>query len=254
MITLPLLVALPGIRHGFMTRDGGVSTGIYAGLNCGLGSNDNPDHVRENRARAVQALGLPPDALVTVHQVHSPDVATVTAPWSPADAPRADAMVTDRPGIALGILTADCVPVLFCDAEAGVIGAAHAGWKGAAGGVLSATVATMTGLGADPTRIRAAVGPHIAWDSYEVGPEFRDRFLAMTADNAKLFKPSRRESHWMFDLAGYVDDRLRAAGISRIAHAGQDTVTQEDRFFSYRRTTLRGEPDYGRGISLIALG
>jgi hypothetical protein len=253
MITLPLLANLPGIRHGFMTREGGVSTGIYAGLNCGLGSNDNPDHVRENRARAVRALDLPPEALVTVHQVHSPDVAGVTAPWSPAEAPRADAMVTDRPGVALGILTADCVPVLFCDAEARVIGAAHAGWKGAAGGVLSATIAAMVDLGAEPTRIHAAVGPHIAWDSYEVGPEFRDRFLTLQGDNARLFKPSQRDSHWMFDLAGFVDERLRTAGIRHIAHAGQDTVTQEDRFFSYRRTTLRGEPDYGRGISLIAL-
>jgi YfiH family protein len=254
MITLPLLAELPGIHHGFLTREGGVSEGIYAGLNCGYGSADNPDHVRENRDRAVQAIGLPADALVTVHQVHSPDVVTVTTAWMHGDAPRADAMVTNRPGIALGILTADCVPVLFCDAQAGVVGAAHAGWKGAAGGVLAATVAAMQALGADPARIRAAVGPHIAWDSYEVGPEFRDRFLTEDAAQADLFKPSRREGHWMFHLAAYVDAKLRSAGIRQIAHAGQDTVTQEEKFFSYRRTTLRGEPDYGRGISIIALG
>jgi YfiH family protein len=253
MITLPLFAGLPGIRHGFLTREGGISEGIYAGLNCGYGSADNPDHVRENRARAVQAIGLPADRLVTVHQVHSPDVVTVTTPWTPAEAPRADAMVTNRPGVALGILTADCVPVLFCDAEAAVIGAAHAGWKGAAGGVLAATVDAMQALGAEPSRIRAAVGPHIAWDSYEVGSEFRDRFLAEDSAHAILFKPSQRAEHWMFNLAAYVDGKLRASGINHISHAGQDTVTQESRFFSYRRTTLRGEPDYGRGISIIAL-
>lgn len=253
MITLPLLADLPGIRHGFLTREGGVSEGIYAGLNCGYGSADNPDHVRENRARAAQSIGLPPQALVTVHQVHSPDVVTVTTPWTHQEAPRADAMVTNQPGIALGILTADCVPVLFCDGQAGIVGAAHAGWKGAAGGVLAATVDAMRALGADPARIRAAVGPHIGWDSYEVGPEFRDRFLTEDAAHADLFKPSGRAGHWMFHLAAYVDAKLRHAGINHIAHAGQDTVTQEDRFFSYRRTTLRREPDYGRGISIIAL-
>jgi YfiH family protein len=253
MITLPLLSDLPGIRHGFLTREGGVSEGIYAGLNCGYGSADNPDHVRENRARAVQAIGLPAEALVTVHQVHSPDVVTVNTLWTHKQAPRADAMVTNRPGIALGILTADCVPVLFCDPHAGIVGAAHAGWKGAAGGVLAATIDAMAALGAIPDRIHAGVGPHIAWDSYEVGPEFRDRFLVEDAAHVDLFKPSQRPNHWMFHLAAYVDDKLRACGLRHISHARQDTVTQEERFFSYRRTTLRGEPDYGRGISIIGL-
>lgn len=253
MITLPPLADLPGIRHAFLTREGGVSTGLYAGLNCGYGSKDDPAAVRENRARAAQAIGQTPESLITVHQIHSPDVVTVRESWTPADAPRADAMVTDRPGITLGILTADCVPVLFCDPDARIIGAAHAGWKGAVGGVLDATIAAMVDMGADPARIRAGIGPHIAWDSYEVGPEFRALFLDRDPAHAALFKPSERENHWMFDLGRYVTDRLRACGIGQIGHAGLDTVTREAEFFSYRRATLRGEPDYGRFLSVIAL-
>lgn len=253
MITLPRLAALPGIRHGFMTRQGGVSTGLYEGLNCGYGSNDDPAAVRENRARAAAALGQAPDSLVTVHQIHSPDVVTVTRPWPHGEAPRGDAMVTDRPGVTLGILTADCVPVLFCDPIAGIIGAAHAGWKGAMGGVLEATLAAMVALGARPDRVRVGVGPHIGRDSYEVGPEFRARFVDAAADHAALFRPSGRKDHWLFDLGAYVDGRLRAAGLDQIDHAGRDTVAEEALFFSYRRATLRQEPDYGRFISLICL-
>jgi YfiH family protein len=251
MITLPLLDALPGIRHGFFTRDGGVSEGLYAGLNCGFGSKDDPARVAENRARAMQRLDLAPDALVTVYQVHSPDAVVVTEPWPHAEAPRADALVTDRPGIALGILTADCVPVLFADAENRVIGAAHAGWKGALGGVLDATVAAMTKLGA--RRITAAIGPAIQQASYEVGPEFPERFLAEDPANARFAMSAPRAGHFLFDLPGYVEARLGRLGVARIERSPLDTRDQETQFFSYRRATLRGEPDYGRGLSAIAL-
>lgn len=253
MITLEPLAGLPGIRHAFFTRAGGVSAGLYAGLNCGLGSNDAPEAVAENRARAMGMLGLSPDRLVTCYQIHSPDVVTVDTPFPPGQPPRADAMVTARPGLALGILTADCVPVLFCDPEAGVIGAAHAGWKGAVGGVLEATLAAMADLGARIEHIRAGIGPHIAQRSYEVGPEFRARFLAEDAGHVALFLPSARPDHWLFDLGRYVEQRLAAAGITACGHAPHDTAGEEDLFFSYRRATLRGEPDYGRGLSAIAL-
>lgn len=253
MIQLSSLSAHAGLRHGFFTRAGGVSTGILAGMNCGYGSNDDPANVTENRARAMALLDLPATALTTVYQVHSPDVVTVTEPFPHHAAPKADAMVTDRPGVALGILTADCVPVLFHDPVARVIGAAHAGWKGAATGVLSATVNAMAALGADPARISSCIGPHIGRDSYEVGPEFRERFLAMDAHHADLFVPSVRVNHWMFDIGAYVDGCLRAASIRDIATTGLDTLALEDQFFSYRRTCLRGEADYGRGLSAIAM-
>lgn len=253
MITLDILAAQPGLRHGFFTRTDGVSTGIVAAMNCGYGSNDDPANVTANRARAMALLGVPAEALTTVHQVHSPDVATVTTPFPHAAAPKADALVTDRPGIALGILTADCVPVLFVDPVARIIGAAHAGWKGAATGVLEATIAAMTALGADPVRMLAGIGPHIGWDSYEVGPEFRDRFLAMNGGHTALFRPSARADHWMFDIGGYVARRLRAAGVGSVATTGLDTMAREDLFFSYRRACLRQEPDYGRGLSAICL-
>jgi len=252
-LTLGALSGLKGIRHGFFTRVGGVSTGIYASLNVGFGSDDSPDAVRENRARAMRALGLAPDRLVTVHQVHSADVAVVDEPWPHAQAPKADALATRRRGIALGILTADCVPVLFADAEAGVIAAAHAGWKGALGGILDNTVRAMVDLGARPDRTVAAVGPHIGPDSYEVGPDFPAPFLARDPADAAFFRPSRRAGHHMFDLGGYVEKRLNRAGVDRVHREAWDTLAEPDRFFSYRRTTLRGEADYGRELSAIAM-
>jgi YfiH family protein len=256
VITVDALSALPGLGHGFFPRTGGVSEGIFASRNCGFGSGDRRESVAENRDRCRRELG-PAETLLTVHQVHSPKVATVTAPWRPETAPQADAMVTDRPGLALGILTADCAPILFADAEAGVVGAAHAGWKGALGGVTDATVAAMQALGAVPERIAAAVGPCIGPDSYEVGPEFRDRFLAEDPDSAGFFHtPAAANGAGArphFDLPGYVAHRLRRAGLRDIAVTGLDTLGREDLFFSYRRTTLRKEPDYGRQISAILL-
>ncbi|MBP7338325.1 peptidoglycan editing factor PgeF [Niveispirillum sp.] len=253
MITLDHLSAVPGLRHGFFTRTDGVSSGILAAMNCGYGSNDDPANVTANRARAMELLGVPAPALTTVYQVHSPDVVTVTEPFPHSAAPKADALVTDRPGIALGILTADCVPVLFVDPVARVIGASHAGWKGAVMGVLEATVDAMLALGAQRDRILAGIGPHIGWDSYEVGPEFRDRFLTLDTGHASLFRPSTRADHWMFDIGGYVAGRLRAAGIGQVETTGLDTLAREDLFFSYRRACLRQEPDYGRGLSAICL-
>jgi polyphenol oxidase len=253
MISLGTLNDASGIRHGFFTRAGGVSGGLFGSLNCGFGSGDDPAHVAENRARAMASLDLAPDRLVTCHQVHSPDVVTVTEPWRRADNPRADALVTDRRGVALGILTADCVPVLLADPAAGIIGAAHAGWKGALDGVVAGTVAAMVALGAAPGRMRAAIGPCIAQRSYEVGPEFPARFLAADAANGDFFVPARRAGHFMFDIGGFVERRLIAAGIGAIQRAPCDTVAEETRFFSYRRACLKGEKDYGRGLSAIVL-
>jgi polyphenol oxidase len=243
-----------GIRHAFFTRDGGVSEGIFASLNCGLGSGDDKDKVLENRRRAAAALDRATDELVTCYQVHSPQVAIVDRPWRREDRPRADAMVTRMPGIALGILTADCAPVLFADAEARIIGAAHAGWRGAVSGVLEATVTAMTNLGAAPKRIAATIGPCIAQPSYEVGPEFPAPFLAEDAANAAFFVAAARAGHFLFDLPGYVARRLGRLGLKRIARTGGDTAAEPDRFFSYRRSCLEKEPDYGREISAITLG
>jgi polyphenol oxidase len=242
-----------GIRHAFFTRDGGVSEGIFASLNCGLGSGDDKDKVLENRRRAAAALDRATDELVTCYQVHSPQVAIVDRPWRREDRPRADAMVTRMPGIALGILTADCVPVLFADAEARIIGAAHAGWRGAVSGVLEATVTAMTNLGAAPKRIAATIGPCIAQPSYEVGPEFSAPFLAEDAANAAFFVAAARTGHFLFDLPGYVARRLARLGLTRVMRTGGDTAAEPDRFFSYRRSCLKKEPDYGREISAIAL-
>ncbi|QGN54831.1 peptidoglycan editing factor PgeF [Novosphingobium sp. Gsoil 351] len=239
---------LGSIPHGFLGRRGGVSTGIHAGLNVGWGSDDERAAVAENRRRAVEAV-LPGAALVTVHQVHSPDVVTVTEPWPDDARPKADALVTDRPGLLLGVLTADCAPVLLADAEAGMIGAAHAGWKGALGGVCEATVAAMEALGARRDRIAAAIGPCIAQASYEVDAAFVDRFAP---DNARFFKPGRAGHAW-FDLESYVAMRLAAAGVGTIERLGLDTYAGEARFYSYRRATHRGEPGYGREITLIGL-
>lgn len=243
--------ASKGIRHGFFTRRGGVSDGIYAGLNVGTGSNDEPGHVAENRRRIAGWMGTTPDRLVTVHQVHSPHAVVVDAPFA-GERPKADAMVTDQPGLALAVLAADCGPVLYADPQARVIGAAHAGWQGALTGVLEATVEAMERLGARRERIAAVLGPSIGRDNYEVGPEFFARFEAANPANAAYFASSVKPGHFMFDLNGYTIDRLSAAGV---AAYGIDRCTYADEalFFSYRRTTHRAEPDYGRQISAIVL-
>ncbi|MFD1625796.1 peptidoglycan editing factor PgeF [Azospirillum griseum] len=253
MITLGALNDITHIRHAFFTRNGGVSTGLYTSLNCGLGSKDDPAAVRENRARAATRMEVTPDSLVTCYQIHSPTCVVVDTPWTPDASPQADAMVTNKPGVALGILTADCAPVLFADTKARVIGAAHAGWKGAKGGVLEATVARMVELGASPNRIVACIGPCIAQRSYEVGPEFPAPFLAEDERNRDYFAPARRAGHFLFDLPAYVTRRLGDAGVAMIQRCPNDTVAEEDRFFSYRRSCLRGEGDYGRGLSAIVL-
>jgi YfiH family protein len=246
MITHPVL---DGIAHGFFTRQGGTSTGIYASLNCGFGSDDDGSNVAANRERVLAQLGMPGRPLVMVHQIHSATVVTVEQPWARSDNPRADAMVTNRPGLCLGILTADCVPLLFADPVAGVIGAAHAGWKGALGGVAEATIAAMCRLGAVPGRIAAAIGPAIQQASYEVGPEFHAGF----AESARFFRGPAPDGRYHFDLPGFVEARLAALGLARIGNTGLDTCADETRFFSYRRATVRREPDYGRQLSVIAL-
>ena len=244
------LNALTGFAHGFFGRTGGVSTGIYESLNCGFsrlaGEKDGPGAVVENRRRVLAALGAPD--LVTLSQVHSPQVVTVTSPWAMADSPEADAMVTATAGIALGILTADCAPVLFADADAGVIGAAHAGWKGALGGVLENTLAAMERLGAERRRIVAAIGPCISQANYEVGPEF-----PVQVGDGRYFLPSKTPGHFHFDLEGFAADRLSRAGIADVAKLGLCTYPQANGFFSFRRTTHRGESDYGRQVSVIVL-
>ena len=240
-----------GVRHGFAGRRGGVSTGIFAGLNVGLGSSDDPAAVGENRARAVAAVA-PGATLVTLHQVHSNIAVPVTTAFPDAQRPHADALVTATPGLALGILTADCAPILLADAQAGVIGAAHAGWKGALHDIAGTTVAAMVALGARRERIVAAIGPCIARTSYEVDAGFRTRFLADAASHDGFFARGR-DDRFQFDLEGFVAMRLAAAGVQQVAALGIDTYPNADRWFSYRRTTHAGEPDYGRQISLIAL-
>ncbi|MDP1908713.1 MAG: peptidoglycan editing factor PgeF [Hyphomicrobium sp.] len=235
--------------HGFLGRRGGASTGMLAGLNVGTGSNDDRTAIAENRRRAVAAV-LPGAELVTVHQVHSAEAVLVERAWSHEQRPRADAMATDRPGVLLGILTADCAPVLLVDVEAGVVGAAHAGWRGALGGVTDAVIAAMESLGAVCAHIRAAVGPCIASASYEVDEAFRDRFLAEDAANARFFAMHAKPH---FDLEAYVVHRLRTAGIGEVEALHLDTYADDSRFFSYRRSTHAGEPDYGRQVSLIGL-
>lgn len=242
-----------GLNHAFMTREGGVSDGLYASLNCGLGSGDAAARVAENRARAAARLGLEAEALCTLYQVHGTETLHVDQPWKGDTRPRADAMVSATPGIALGVLTADCAPVLLADAEAGVIGAAHAGWKGALAGVVEAVVAAMVALGGRRERIAAALGPCIAQASYEVGPEFPAPFLAEDAQNSAHFRPAAREGHHQFDLAGYVLAKLVAAGVEAPEHLAHDTLAEKELFFSYRRACLEGEDDYGRALSAIAL-
>lgn len=251
-IDAPSLAALPGIRHGFFTREGGISEGIYASLNGGVGSNDNPQHVQENRARMAAAIGVTPDRFLTAYQIHSPDVVTVDAPWPAAERPRADAIVTRTPGLGLGISTADCGPLLFADPTARVIGAAHAGWRGAFTGVIEATIAAMERLGASRAGIRVVLGPLIRQDSYEVSTEFLERFTAADPANARFFAPAK-PGHAMFDLPGYIAARVARAGVGGFEDLGLDTHADPVRFFSYRRTTQRGEPDYGRHINAIAL-
>jgi hypothetical protein len=241
------------VRHAFLGRQGGVSEGLYASLNCGFGSGDERERVAENRRRALAMAELPADVLLTVHQTHSAQVMVVEEGWTPDAAPRADAMVTRRPGLALGILTADCAPVLLADPDARVIGAAHAGWRGAVGGVVEAVVRRMVQLGAEPSRIRAAVGPCIRQESYEVGPEFPAPFIAQDRANARYFAPAPRADRFMFDLPGYVVSRLRGLGVGAVEEVRRDTCAETDLFFSYRRATLNREPDYGRGLSAIAL-
>ena len=244
------------IRHGFFGREGGVSEGLYRSLNCGYGSGDDPEAVRrEPHACDAGACGMARRrALCTAYQVHSAEALTVTAPWTRQEAPRVDAMATATPGLALAILTADCVPVLLADREAGVIGAAHAGWRGALNGVLEAAVEAMLGLGARAHAIRAAIGPAIGAASYEVGPEFPAPFLARSAQDEDLFQPARQGGRFLFDIAGYVERRLGERGLAAVAATGGDTCAEAGRFFSYRRSRRQGEPDYGRNISIVALG
>ena len=248
----PLLSAIPGLRHTFFSREGGVSDGIYASLNAGVGSRDNPAHVAENRRRMADRMGVPPAHFLTLHQVHSPDVVVATEPWDAASRPRADAIVTRVEGFAIGASAADCGPILLVDPQARVIGAAHAGWKGALTGVLEAAIAAMEKLGAERNGMIAAIGPLIRQQSYEVGPEFVERFIEADAENALFFIPSVREAHAMFDLAGFIRTRLENAGVLMIDDIGIDTYADEN-FFSYRRSVHRKEPDYGRHVHAIAL-
>ncbi len=248
----PLLAAVPGLRHAFFSREGGVSEGIYAGLNGGLGSNDLPAHVQENRRRMAAQMGVVPDHFLTAFQVHSTDVAVATKPWDTDSRPRVDAMVTAVEGLALGVTTADCGPVLFADARTRVIGAAHAGWKGAFTGVLEATIDAMEKLGAHRADMTVAVGPLIRQASYEVGAEFVARFATADPDHARFFVPSMRAGHAMFDLGGFIRMRLERTGVGLIDDTGIDTYPDE-RFFSYRRSVHRKEPDYGRQIHAIVL-
>ncbi len=253
MIHAAALRALAGIRHAFFTRDGGVSDGLYESLNGGPGSDDAPGKVMENRARMAAALGVRPDHLLTAYQIHSPDVVTIERPWDPQARPRADAIVTRVPGLAIGVTTADCGPVLLADETAGVIAAAHAGWRGAATGILEATVAAMERCGAERGRTVAALGPTIRQPNYEVGPEFVARFRTDDPENERFFRPSSRPDHALFDLPGYIATALARAGIGRVEDVGHCTYADAARFFSYRRSTHRHERDYGRHINAIAL-
>ena len=248
----PLLSAIPGLRHAFFSREGGVSGGIYAGLNAGIGSQDDPAHVAENRLRMAEQMGVAPAHFLTVHQTHSPDVVVATAPWDATARPRADAIVTRTEGLSIGASAADCGPILLVDPNARVIGAAHAGWKGALTGILESTVDAMEKLGAERGDMIAAIGPLIRQQSYEVGGEFVERFIEADAGNALFFIPSARDGHSMFDLAGFIRMRLENAGVLMIDDTGVDTYSDE-RFYSYRRSVHRKEPDYGRHVHAIAL-
>ncbi len=252
-IEAPVLAALPGMRHAFFTRTGGISGGVYESLNGGVGSRDEKQHVAENRARMAQVLDVAPENFLTAYQIHSPDVVVVERPWRAAARPKADAMVTKTPRLAIGVSTADCGPVLFADAQARVIGAAHAGWRGALGGVLETTIAAMEDLGADRSNIVAVLGPMIRQDNYEVGPEFIEQFLRDDEGHLRFFAAGTREGHAQFDLAGFIHARLARAGLREISDLALCTYADPARFYSYRRSQHRGEPDYGRHINAIVL-
>lgn len=251
-LTHGLLDALSGIRYGFFTREGGVSSGIYQSLNCGVGSSDDKGFVFKNRARAARSLGIQHDKLATPYQVHGTDAFTVDKVWEVGKGPKADAVVTNQPGIAVGVGTADCGPILFADTTARVVAAAHAGWRGALAGILEATIAAMEKLGAERDQIVAVLGPTISQANYEVGRELVETFEKADPDNARFFNPAEREGHAMFDLPGFIVGRLFAAGVLA-ADTGLCTYADEERFFSYRRATHRGEADYGRLLSAIRL-
>lgn len=246
-------LTLDGISHGFFTRRGGHSTGLFDSLNCGMGSGDDKETVLRNRAVVAGELGVAPNCLLSAWQVHSPDAVVVSAPWEGDERPRVDALVTRTPGIGLGVLTADCGPVLFADPKARVIGAAHAGWKGALTGVTTRTLAVMEEQGANRADVTAVIGPMISQAAYEVGPEFPGRFIEADPANARFFTASPRAGHYMFDLPGYIAARLAAEGVGQVVNLGLCTCSDEQRFFSYRRATHRNEKDYGRLISAIAL-
>lgn len=252
-MSLPSFLSAPDLpaRHGFFTREGGVSNGPFASLNVNLSGQDQRENVLENRARAARALGAEPASLAGLTQVHGSEVVTVNTLWAPGEGRKADALVTAKPGIALGIITADCAPVLFADPLARVIGAAHAGWRGALGGVLEATLAAMVALGAAPSRVVAAIGPCIAQKSYEVGADLRGAVLGRSAADARFFTPGRDAQHWQFDLPGYCATRLDAAGVGKIISMATDTMADATRFFSHRRRILAGGGPIGHQISLI---
>jgi YfiH family protein len=251
MLSAPSLASIGGVRHGFFTRRGGVSSGIYASLNCGPGSRDAAENVGQNRVRVAELLGVDTNRLLTVLQKHSADAVVADKPWKTP--PEADAIVTATPGLAIGILTADCAPVLLCDAEAGVIGAAHAGWRGALSGIVEATVRAMETLGAKPERIVAAIGPAISQKAYEVGAEFVEQFVAREPESTPFFETDEGSGEPHFDLVGYVGGRLGRAGVGTSADLGLCTYCEETRLFSYRRSQHHGEEDYGRQISAIVL-
>jgi hypothetical protein len=246
-------LALAGIRHGFFTRHGGISGGLYASLNGGVGSNDDRAHVAENRARMAAAVGVEPSRFLTCYQIHSPQVVVAEAPWTPETRPRADAIVTRMRALAIGVSTADCGPVLLADPRAHVIGAAHAGWRGALAGVVEAAVEAMERLGAARGQIRAVIGPMIRQPNYEVGPDLIARFAAEDPASNRFFATAARQNHAMLDLAGYIGSRLTRAGITQIEDVGLCTYADAERFFSFRRSTHRAEADYGRHINAIAL-
>ena len=246
-------LSLPGIRHAFFTREGGVSAGLYESLNGGVGSHDSASNVIENRARMAASLGVAPDRFLTAYQVHSPNVVIAEAPWTGETRPRADAIVTHMPNLAIGVTTADCGPILFAEPQARVIGAAHAGWRGALTGVAEATIAAMERLGAARSRMRAALGPMIRQHNYEVGSDLIDRFAAEDPDSTRFFGPASRPGHALFDLGGYIAARLERAGVGHIEDLGLCTYADPALFYSYRRATHRAEDDYGRHINAIAL-
>jgi len=253
MIEAEALKQIPALSHGFFTRRGGHSQGAFSSLNCGFGSGDDRETVARNRAIVADALNVAPDRLLTVYQEHSPKVVTVTQPWSPLSPPHADAMVTAEAGVALGVLTADCAPLVFAADSGRIAGVAHAGWKGALSGVAESTVVAMEALGAERSNMTAVIGPAISVAAYEVGPEFHDRFLAAEPRNKNFFESANRSGYWMFDLTGYIAYRLRAFGVRSVTNLGLCTYADEDNFFSYRRATHRREPQYGRLISAIAI-